>query len=111
MFGRDPTSMTHLETLGGYEPSGYERYLSQRLASLKEFVERHRVEAQRRQKEYYDKGSKVYECSKFTVGKPVLLSIPRMGVNSKLKDRWEGGLRVIVVIGRCYTEEIMIGIY
>ena len=50
MFGRDPTSMTHLEPLGGYEPSGYERYLRQRLASLKEFVERHRVEAQRRQK-------------------------------------------------------------
>ena len=111
MFGRDPPSMTHLEPLGGYEPSGYERYLSQRLASLKEFVERHRVEAQRRQKEYYDKGSKVKECSKFTVGKPVLLSIPRMGVNSKLKDRWKGGWRVIVVMGRCYTEEIMIGIY
>ena len=64
-----------------------------------------RVEAQRRQKETYDKGSKVYECSKFTVGKPVLLSIPRTGVNSKLEDRWEGGWRVIVVMGRCYTEE------
>ena len=85
IFGRDPPNMIHLEPLGGYEPSGYERFLRQRLASLKEFVEGHRVEAQRRQKEYYDKGSKIYECSKFTVGKPVLLSIPRMGVNSKLK--------------------------
>ena len=66
---------------------------------MKKFVEGHRVQAQRRQKEYNDKGSKVYESSKFTVGKPVLLSIPRMGVNSKLKDRWEGGWRVIVVMG------------
>ena len=66
---------------------------------MKEFVEGHRVEAQRCQKEYYDKGSKVCESSKFTVGKPVLLSIPRLSVNYKLKDRCEGGWTVIVVMG------------
>ena len=28
-----------------------------------------------------------------------------MSLSSKLRDRWEGGWRVIVVMGRCYTEE------
>ena len=68
MYGRDPPGKIHLDPLERYEPSAYERYLREKLAAIREFVEGHIVKSQQRQKEHYGKGSKVFEPSKFTVG-------------------------------------------
>ena len=55
MYGREPQGKIHLEARNNYEPSAYERFLREKLASIRDFVEGYRVESQQRQKEHYDR--------------------------------------------------------
>ena len=67
-------------------------FLRKKLADFRGFVEGNIVEAQKRQKKYYDSTSRV---TVFTMGDPVWLSIPHGGVSRKLASKWEGGWHII----------------
>ena len=70
-------------------------FLSQKLAKIRDFVEEHVTDAQRRQKESYD--SNVTPCRRFAPGDAVWLSVNLAGVAGKLKSRWEGGWKVVEI--------------
>ena len=99
MFGRDPLGNFHTEESITHDPTSYETFLCKKMATLRDFVEGHTIEAQSRQKEYYDGRSHFSKLSLFKKDDNVLLSIPHSGVARKLRDRWEGGWRVIEVKG------------
>ena len=92
MYGRDPPNVMHHEKPAEHNPSSYELFLRKKLAELRGFVEGNIIEAQKRQKKYYDSTSRL---TVFTRGDPVWLSIPHGGVSRKLDSKWEGGWKII----------------
>ena len=65
MYGRDPLGTNELEEHTVHDPTSYEKYLSKKLAALRDFVECHNIEEQSRQKEYYDERSHISNMSNF----------------------------------------------
>ena len=68
MYGRESHTISYLPPLPGYEQTSYECSLSRKLFEIREFVEGQLIEAQRRQKEYYDRNSNLSDSMRFKVG-------------------------------------------
>ena len=73
--------------------------LSRKLFEIREFVEGQLIQAQRRQKEYYDRNSNLSDSMRFKEGDDVWVPIPHVGVAKKFENRWEGGWKVTEVKG------------
>ena len=71
---------------------------------IRGFVEGQLVQAQKRQKDYYDLHSNLKESLRFKAGDR--LSIPHAGVANKFYNRWEGGWKVSEIKGPTWSNTV-----
>lgn len=96
LFGREPTIPGELVAHPSErkKPSDYVDNVADRLAAMKEIVKKNLLEAQSRQKAYYDKTTRV-PSDAYEVQHLVWRQLERQGVGAKLKPKY-GGPYIII---------------
>ena len=71
MYGRDPAVITQFLTPAESNQTSYEQFLQRKLIKIREVVDGNLIQAQHRQKEYYDAHTSWRNSLRFTVGDSV----------------------------------------